>query len=79
MAAEFSTILERLEQVATTADLENALTQLKAAIGDATTRVSNDIAVLRQQLVGGGTVSDADLQAVQDAITAVGAIDAPSP
>jgi hypothetical protein len=64
----------------TRADFDAAIAALKQAVADATTRVTNDIQTLRNELANGVLVTDADLASIQADTTAIGEIDpAPAP
>lgn len=63
--------------------LQNFSAAVKQAVTDAATHIQAEIADLKQQIANGGTVSQADLDAVAqaqaDALAEIGAIDPANP
>jgi regulator of replication initiation timing len=73
-----SRLEERLEMAATRAEIDALKAQLMQTITEATTRITTDIQALRNQVMTGTPVTDADLADLQADINAVAAID-PAP
>jgi hypothetical protein len=82
LLAAIKTQTERISDMPTREEFDQAKQQLAQAINDAATRVQTDIQALRDQLAQGNPVTDQDLADLQADIGAIAQIDpavTPSP